>query len=171
MISKRVVLVCAILIAALPWMLADVFPIAGVKYPYHCKSQYSLRYINSEDASSVVSDGTMLLSYYKDGTGVGIYTGKILWLDPKGTETKTNSVQRTFEFRYSFKDSILKTETLSATKNLGGVAKDEDVYRYVFPGFRVGHVTYGVLLKIQGGGYTIGNNIYPRALCSPSDFS
>lgn len=159
----------AMIIALVPWVIERVYTFSQISYPYHCESRFGFKYHDESNSSAVSSEGNMQLSYYKDGNGVGTYVGRLYYLDEQGKVVKELSIHRAFEFSWRLMQGILKSSTLNSTRIQGDEISDSDAEKYVFPGFKVGHNSYGVIVKIAQGGYAAGSSHFPRAMCAPQD--
>lgn len=156
----------ALLLTLIPWGIERVYTLSQISFPYHCESQFGFKYIDAASTSAIASEGTMQLSYYPDGNGVGTYVGRLYHLDDQGKIVKELSIHRVFEFSWNLMRGILKSSTLNSTRIQGDNISDSDAEKYVFPGFKVGHTSYGVMVKIAQGGFAAGSSHFPRALCA-----
>jgi hypothetical protein len=159
----------AMIIALIPWGAERIFTFSQISYPFHCESQFGFKYLDADGTSAVASEGSMQLSYYQDGNGVGTYVGRLYYLDAQGKVLKELSIHRAFEFTWRLMQGILKSSTINSTRIQGDEISDSDAEKFVFPGFKVGHNSYGVIVKIAQGGYAAGSSHFPRAMCAPQD--
>lgn len=159
----------ALLLALIPWGIERIYTFSQINYPYHCESQFGFKYIDVAGTSAIASEGNMQLSYYPGGNGVGTYVGRLYHLDEHGNVVKELSIHRAFEFSWHLMRGILKSSTLNSTRIQGDEITDSDAEKYVFPGFKVGHTSYGMIVKIAQGGYAAGSSHFPRALCASQD--
>lgn len=159
----------AIIIALLPWLIERTYTIAQISYPYHCESRFGFKYSGADGKSAVASEGSMQLVHYKNGNGVGTYVGQLYYLDAEGNVLKKLSIHRVLEFSYQLLPGMLKSTTLMTSRIQGDEISDDDAEKYVYPGFKVGHISFGLIVKINRGGYAAGSSHFPRAMCTIAD--
>ena len=157
----------ALVIAIAPWLAERIWTFNQRSLPYHCESQFGYQYLEPNGAGSIASRGSMQLAYYSGGNGVGTYIGRLYYLDAQGKIEKELSVHRALEFSYEFKPGLVKTTTLNASQIQGDEVSDAQAIDFVYPGFRVGQKTYGVIVKIANGDFAVGSSHFPRAVCAP----
>lgn len=167
--KSRMIVGIALMVALIPWGIERAFTLSQMNFPYHCESQFGFKYVTANGESAVASQGSMQLSYYHGGNGVGTYVGRLYYLDEHGNVVKELSIHRSFEFSYHFMQGILKSSTLNSARIQGDEISDADAEKYVFPGFKVGHTSYAVIVKIAQGGYAAGSSHFPRAVCALQD--
>lgn len=104
--------------------------------------------------------GIMDSDYRPDGSGVARFTGMIR--DTRGT----SRVHRASEFDYQSLGSMVRITTTRAARLINDDADDEAVYRYLYPGFRVGHTDYFQAMRV-GNGAAVAFSNQPRVFCEP----
>lgn len=170
MMHKRVWLLgITLFIALAPWVVERVYTLSVISYPYHCESRFGFKYISATGEAAVASEGSMQLTYYQSGNGVGTYVGHLFHLDGQGKVLKKQSIHRAMEFSYQLLPGMLKSTTLTSSRIQGDEISDADAEKYVYPGFKVGHTSFGMIVKINRGGYAAGSSQFPRAMCSTLD--
>lgn len=131
--------------------------------PVRCESHYIIKVNEQPSGRTIISDGSMLMTFFQDGNGVGVYIGNISYETPSQAVVN-KAVNKTFKFTYSLKYDQITLKTENLINNIGNAASEEDVQRYVYQGFKEGKVTHGTLLNIDGT-YAIGENLNPKNIC------
>ncbi|AKM29573.1 hypothetical protein AB870_04620 [Pandoraea faecigallinarum] len=103
--------------------------------------------------------GTMASDYSHNGTGTARFSGRIRQVDT------VNVVHRMAEFDYVALDSMVRVNTIRASRLATDDAPDDLVFQYVYGGFRPGHTDYFQAMR-TGAGMSVGFNQQPRVFCA-----
>ncbi|AKC71613.1 hypothetical protein MB84_22375 [Pandoraea oxalativorans] len=103
--------------------------------------------------------GTMASDYARNGTGTARFSGRVREVDALSV------VHRMSEFEYVALDSMMRVNTVRASRLATDNAPDDLVFRYVYEGFRPGHTDYFQAMR-TGSGMSVGFNEQPRVFCA-----
>lgn len=120
--------------------------------------------ITHEAARLVVSRGVWKVqNRFLHATGN--YNGLISYYGLDHKLLSREPVDVSFELKYGFTGSVLRSETTSLSYNLGNRADDESIARYTSAGLSLGHINYGWIYRLQNKKYVLGNNFNPTIIC------
>jgi len=133
--------------------------------PIRCESVNFMKVNDLKHQRTIFSEGSMLMTFFNDATGVGVYIGDITYEENEKI-VQRNNVNKTFKFTYSIKYDQLTIVTETVISNMGNRASDDEAQRYIYPGFQKGKIMHGTLLNIGGTDtYAVAENMNPKSIC------
>ncbi|MFJ2993966.1 hypothetical protein [Pandoraea sp. NPDC087047] len=144
--------------ALAPWALTWWF-VPNHRVDWECLSNLEFD-TQTPDGKLVQAYGTMTSRFNKDGSGTSRFLGRL-----RLGET-LSVVHRVNEFNYVWLNSLIRVNTVTASRIASDDANDALVYRYVNHGFEPGHTDYFQAMRV-GNAVAVGFNGLPRAYCAP----
>ncbi|AJP58290.1 hypothetical protein UC34_17600 [Pandoraea vervacti] len=140
-----------------PWVAAWSL-VPDKRIDWRCLSDIEFDTVTA-DGKLVQVVGTMASDYARNGTGTARFAGRIRQVDT------VNVVHRMSEFEYVALDSMMRVNTVRASRLATDDAPDDLVFQYVYGGFRAGHTDYFQAMR-TGSGMSVGFNDQPRVFCA-----
>jgi len=149
-----------------PWVIGFFYLMVKTKGHQQCRSNMSVTYV-MKNGDINYSRGIYVLTTSLNGRGSGVYSGEIVKI-PSGEKTGiTIPVHVSFTYLFRQLDgNVVEGAVSSFSKELGNVASDADLVRYLGPAFRPGEEHRTRLILLEGVRPAWGSTIYPDGICT-----